>query len=89
MRTLILLCAASLAACASEPPAPVVRTETVTVRVPVPVKCVAAEKVPTVPPVSIPADGDTAQLANGAAAEVLALREYAAKADPLLRACSK
>jgi hypothetical protein len=37
----------------------------------------------------MPKDGDTAQLAAGAAADVAALRAYAAKADPLLRACSQ
>jgi hypothetical protein len=89
VRTLILLCAVFLASCATAPSEPIMHTETVTVRVPVPVKCVDPAKVPTIPASAMPAEGDTAQLANGAAADVLALRAYAVKADALLRACSQ
>lgn len=89
MRTLIACCALSLASCATTPAEPIVHTETVTVRVPVPVKCLTPDQVPAVPATQMPATGDTAQLAAGAAADVAALRAYAAKADPLLRACSQ
>ena len=73
-----------LAGCAT----PDVRTQTVTVEVPVTVHCLNAADVPPIPKTSMRKDGDVRQNAAGAAADVLALQSYAEKADALLRSCA-
>lgn len=93
MRTpVLILLAAALAGCSAGNvrPAPevVVETRTVEVKVPVRVACIAAADVPTIPPTAMRPDGDLRQLAAGAASDVYALADYAAKADALLRSCS-
>lgn len=65
------------------------RSETVEVRIPIPVSCVALADVPAIPKTAIPLDGDIKQLAAGAAADVLALEQYAARADALLTGCAR
>lgn len=57
------------------------------VPVPVPVPCIDAAKVPTIPQPAVPQNGDTGQLAGATAAYVYALRAYARSADALMRPC--
>ncbi|MCC6380467.1 MAG: hypothetical protein IT519_16750 [Burkholderiales bacterium] len=66
----------------------VVQTRTVEVKIPMRVPCVAAADVPAVPGTAMRRDGDLRQLAAGAATDVYALAEYAARADALLRSCA-
>lgn len=91
-RLAILAAALALSACATTAPTPprevVVQTRTVEIKVPVRVPCIAAEDVPAVPPTALRPDGDLRQLAAGAASDVYALAEYAARADALLRSCT-
>lgn len=89
---LLGLLAATLAGCGAAELRPdkevVVQTRTVEVKVPVKVSCLAAGDVPAVPATAMRRDGDLRQLAAGAASDVYALQEYAAKADALLRSCT-
>jgi len=79
-----------LAACASTSPAPIVtRSETVTVKVPVPVACLKLDEVPAIPKSVFRRDGDLRSNAAASAADLLALEAYAVRADALLRNCAK
>jgi hypothetical protein len=86
--SMIALCAA-LAACATtEPP----RTSTITntVKVEVPVPCLAAADIPPLPVTTPLAPGATHRQKDAAlASDLQAMDDYAAIADPLLRKCAK
>lgn len=88
MRTLIASFALLLltACTATEPVRP---TQTVEVKVPVPVACV--DQAPEIPKTAMPdpQTADTAQLAAGAASDLYALQVYAERAHALLLQCSK
>lgn len=84
----LMMCFALLPLIGCATPDPIIRTNTVTVQVPVTVHCVDAKDVPTIPKTSMRKDADTRQLAAAAAADVYALQDYAVKADALLRSCA-
>lgn len=86
-----VLAACVVAGCATEPQRPVVaEIRTVEVRVPIPVPCVASDKIPERPRTALPeASADIARKAAGASAEVRALDQQNKELRALLLACAK
>lgn len=90
MRLVAAVIVSVLAGCASFAPKPdlVTHVETVTVKVPVPVPCVAMNDVPPPFVTSMPATGDVAQLAAGASADLRVLKPRYEAARKLLLQCT-
>ncbi len=90
--SVLLVAAFVVVGCAGQEQRPprelVTQVQTGEVKVPVPVPCLKAADVPTLPGTALRRDGDLRQLAAGAAADVYALADYARIADALLRSCA-
>jgi len=91
----ILLCLLLLAlplwlgACAIAPEKPLLtRVETQIVKVPVPVKCVLPEQVPTIPKTSCRVEMNEEQRARCLDIDLRAMQEYAVSVDALFIACT-
>lgn len=90
MRAAIL--ALLLAGCATAPaPSVVVRSaEPIRIEVPVVRPCIDPSQIEAIPPSSMPRrDAGVAELAAGAAADVIKYRELARKQAEMLKACAK
>ncbi len=89
--TIPAICTIALASCATDAPAPEVRTVTNTIYVKVPTPCVDPADIPEVP-TPTPVDADHAthdQLDAAAALDIAKLDSYAKKAAPIILQCSK
>ena len=81
-----------LAGCATAPAPSVVvgKAEAVRVEVPVSVPCIDPTQIEPIPPSSMPSrSAGVAELAAGAAADVIKYRELARKQADMLKACAK
>lgn len=83
LTSLLLTACATDAALVKEAPPP--SEIKVVIRIP----CVKPEDIPRVPPTAMPKNGDIKQKAAGATSDVLALEDYALRADALLQACAR
>lgn len=85
---LLILLVLLTSSCAQQP----LTTRVDVVRVPsAPIieKCIAAKDVPVLPDSRIPESGNIEQLSAGTSASMRRLKDYALKADALLRVCSE
>lgn len=87
---LIAFCAAFLlASCAATPQKVVTEVKQVEVRVPVRVVCLKPDEIPAKPQRLAKAEHDVTALAASAVAELRAWEVYYARADALMRGCTK
>lgn len=92
MRASAVILCASLGACATAPAPSVVvgRAEPVRIEVPVSVPCIDPAQIEPIPQSSMPSrSAGVAELAAGAAADVIKYRELARKQAEMLKACAQ
>lgn len=79
----------ALTGCATTPAPPVLfSAPSIEVRIPIPISCIDAADIPTIPPTALRPDADLRALAAQVAIDVLALQQYAEKVAALLAQCA-